>query len=126
MSFLELLAYFCTRRAHPQLCTFSVTDDNCSVTALHPTFLTETGGRLYNEMANVKINCNCANQGDTIWYYPNGTSIPLQLPSFTQIMQVNGTLIIPIFTQVYEGTYYCWVNGSSFGSYSTLEMLYGR
>ena len=62
-----------------------------------------------------------------MWYYPNGTSIPLQLSSSLDsqhIMQQNGTLTIPRFSELYEGTYYCGANGSSFGSHTTLEMIH--
>ena len=109
----------------------SVTDDNCTVTPLNPTFLTATGGRLYDGMTNVKMNCKCVNQypEDNMWYYPNGTSLPLQLSSSLdspQIMQENGTLTIPKFTQLYEGTYYCGANDSLFDHHTTLELLRGK
>ena len=107
----------------------AVSDDSCTVTPLSSILLTATSGRLYDGMKNVKINCKCANQGYNMWYYPNGTSIPLQLSSSlnsSQIMQQNGTLIIPRFSQLHEGTYYCWANDSSIGSHITLELLNGK
>ena len=109
----------------------AVTDDGCIVTPINPPFLTATGGRLYDGMKNVKINCSCTDQSpeDIVWHYPNGTSLPLQLSSVLDhqdIMQENGTLIIPKFTQLYEGTYYCGINDSSSGSHATLEMLHGK
>lgn len=110
---------------------FTITDDNCTINPLNPTFLTATGGKIYDGMTNVKINFNCTDQypGDVMWYYPNGTSLPLRVSSSLQtqqIMQENGTLIIPRFSQLHEGTYYCWVNSSLFGTRITLEMFHGK
>ena len=109
-----------------------VADDKCTVTSINPTFLTATGGRLFDGMTNVKINFKCATSQypeDTMWYYPNGTILPLQLSStsgYQDAMQQNGTLIIPRFSQLHEGMYYCWVNGSTLGTRITLELLQGK
>ena len=62
-----------------------------------------------------------------MWYYPNGKIVPqLPLLDSQHAMQQNGTLVISRFSQLNEGTYYCWANGSSFGSHTTLEMLRGK
>ena len=107
-----------------------LTEDNCTVTPKNPILLTAIGGRLYDGMTNVKVNCNCTNQNpeDILWYYPNGTRFPPQSISIDSphVKQQNGTLIIPRFSQLNEGTYYCWANGSSFGSHTTFEMLRGK
>ena len=109
----------------------TITDDNCTITPLSPILLTASGGRLYNGMTNVMINCNCTNHNpaNIIWYYSNGTSYPIQLMSSLDsphVTRESGTLTIPRFNQLHEGVYYCWVNGSSFGSQTTLKMLNGE
>ena len=110
------------------------TNENCTVTPLHPSFLTAAGGLLYNGTSNVMIKCNCPNadDDDIRWYSQNLKEIPAdyehtKLNGFPYIVQENGTLIIPIFTELYEGIYYCGAgNDSMFSANIQLNLFTGK
>ena len=94
----------------------------CTITPLNPTTLTATGGALVTGSMNVMIQCNCQNNDGTEvkivrWYDPDGTRLVSEengrfdasTPHFTR---VNGSdthviLVIPTFTDSYDGTYKC-------------------
>ena len=91
---------------------------NCTITPLNPTFLPADGGVIYNGTSHVMIKCNCMNvdYGKVTWHSPNKEEIPLAhavnkyLP---YIIQDNGTLVIPVFNDSFQGTYYCGVGNNS-------------
>ena len=96
---------------------------------MNPTTLTATGGTIANETMNVRILCNCTeSNGDAVslvrWYDPNGNRLVSarntevfdgSVPHFTRvggdfgdnIDNNNVILVIPTFTDSYDGTYTC-------------------
>ena len=92
----------------------------CNVTPINPTSLTAGGGILINGTENVMIQCNCTDDDMVVdpvaWYDPNGNGLFVR----THITHVPGTpyynrvpddtniiLVIPTFTDSYDGIYTC-------------------
>jgi len=108
---------------------YLATAENCTITPINPIYLTAMGGELYHGTSNVMINCNCtdANPEDIMWYFANGTKLPLQstVPKdFPCVVQQNGTLIIPRFNSSYEGKYHCGIENDSLSA--TYIILRGK
>jgi len=95
-----------------------ITASNCSITPLNP-FSLLADGRINNGTPNVMIKCNCTNTDyrQIRWYSPDKKEIPFQLSEpgdLPYFVLEKGTLIIPIFNDSYQGTYYCGVkNGTA-------------
>ena len=99
---------------------------SCTVTPINPTTLTAASGVLPIGTENVMIQCNCSGDDDmtisTIgWYDPNGTGLSNPeddgfmdgAPHFTRADDdTNIVLVIPIFTNSYDGTYTCGSEGN--------------
>ena len=75
------------------------------------------------------INCKCFNidYQQIRWYSPNEEEVPFNYTETEDLPYViNGTLIIPIFSDSYQGTYYCGVgNDSVFGANISLTLWTG-
>ena len=100
-----------------------VSAQSCTITPLNPTTLTATGGALVSGTADVRIQCVCPvtdNNQRVRWYDISGdfvnrdthmtyvTGTPYYIPN-----SPNGatdvTLVIPTFTDSYDGTYNCGI-----------------
>jgi len=109
----------------------NVTAPNCTITPLKPSFLPVGGGVLYNGTSNVIINCNCTNFGyqQIRWYSPNEEVVPFNSTGPEDLPYVtleDRNLVIPMFNDSYEGTYYCGVeNESLFGAKISLTLWTG-
>ena len=95
----------------------------CTITPLNPSNLSATGGALPNGTMNVMIQCNCTNDDGTVvgkvrWYDPAEIRLvapghgrfDANTPHFTRVNDDSDThvvLIIPIFTDSYDGIYTC-------------------
>ena len=95
----------------------------CTITPLNPSNLSATGGALPNGTMNVMIQCNCTNDDGTVvgkvrWYDPAEIRLvapghgrfDANTPHFTRFNDDSDThviLIIPTFTDSYDGTYTC-------------------
>ena len=99
----------------------------CTITPLNPTTLTATGGALVSGTMNVRIQCVCTVTGSqrVRWYdintnFINGQSnanYVLGSPHYIR-NNPNGadndvTLVIPTFTDSYDGTYNCGIRVDS-------------
>ena len=64
------------------------------------------------------INCNCFNFADQQikWYSPDEKEIPFNYAEPEDLPHVileKGTLVIPVFNELYQGTYSCGVENDS-------------
>ena len=100
-----------------------VTAQSCTITPRNPTTLTGAGGVLASGTENVMIHCNCVDGnnmavGPVRWYDPDGDRLVSSnnnqfndtVPHFTRAAQNdnrNVILVIPTFTDSYDGTYTC-------------------
>ena len=98
----------------------------CIITPTNPTTLTTAGGVLASGTENVMIQCNCTYDNGTVidrvrWYDPDGTKLLVShnnnyvagTPYYSREPDnINIALVIPIFNDSYDGTYYC---GRRFG-----------
>ena len=106
--------------------------DTCTITSLSPTTLTATGGEIASGTMNVTIQCSCTDSdGEAInsirWYDPDGTRLVSSenrkfnatVPHFERVNNTDDDviLIIPIFSDYYDGTYTC---GGVAGSVASL------
>ena len=97
---------------------------SCTVTPISPTTLTAAGGVLPDGTENVMIRCTCSEDDDSVitsvrWYKPDGIAVPrigankhiAGAPHFTRSSgdydNRNVTLVIPTFTDSYDGNYTC-------------------
>ena len=75
------------------------------------------------------ISCKCfnINYQQIRWYSASQRKVPFNYTESEDIPYViNGTLIIPIFNDLYQGTYYCGVgNDSLFGANISLTLWTG-
>ena len=75
------------------------------------------------------INYKCFNIDYQLirWYSPNEEEVPFNYTETEDLPYViNGTLIILIFNDSYQGTYYCGIgNDSMFGANITLTLWTG-
>ena len=107
----------------------NVSAQSCTITPLNPTSLTATGGGLPSGTMNVRIRCGCTeSDGMAVnvvrWYDPAGTRLisarntknfNSDVPHFERvggdlgdsIDNANVILVIPTFTDSYDGTYTC-------------------
>ena len=113
-----------------------VSAQSCTITPLNPTTLTATGGEVVNGTVNVMIQCVCSVTGDhrVRWFDINKkflfqTSHPNYVDgspySIANNFRTNITLVIPTFTDSYDGTYNCGirVSDTSFTSPSAAVTL---
>ena len=106
-----------------------VSAQSCTITPLNPTTLTATGGGLPGGTMNVRIRCSCTESDgmavDVVrWYDPAGIRLMSarnteqfngDVPHFTRvggdlgdnIDNSNNILVIPTFTDSYDGRYTC-------------------
>ena len=117
---------------------FLHTVPQCTITPLNPTTLTATGEALVSGSMNVRIQCVCPVTGDqkVRWYDVNGNFLnrdvhmnyvagsPYYIRS-TDNPDTEATLVIPTFTDSYDGTYNCGirVNDTAFTSPSAAVTL---
>ena len=104
--------------------------DGCTITPINPATLTAAGGILPSGTVNVMIQCNCTENDGTLvatvrWYDPAGVRLislaagnqfDETVPHFTRIVEMNDTniiLVIPTFTDSYDGVYTCAKRGSN-------------
>ena len=97
---------------------------SCTITPINPTTLTTAGGVLPNGTEDMMIRCNCSDDdGSEItsvrWYNPDGSVVPRIdtnnfFPGAPHITRASGdndnrniTLVIPKFTDSYDGNYTC-------------------
>ena len=96
---------------------------SCTITPISPTTLTAAGGILPNGTENVMIRCNCSKDHGGIntkvrWYGPDGIIPRFEtddyIPGAPHHIRANGgndnrniTLVIPTFTDSYDGNYTC-------------------
>ena len=104
---------------------------SCTITPLSPTTLTATGGAIPSGTMDVRIRCNCTQSDGTAvsivrWYDPAGTRLVSarsgafnpNVPHFTRVNGDTGDtvdnsniiLVIPTFTDSYDGRYTCGGN----------------
>ena len=95
-----------------------VSAQSCIITPINPSTLTATGGELASGTENVTINCNCTDDGGMVvvnvsWYDPDGNRLVLSgfVPGTPHIIRAgdntNVELVIPTFTDSYDGIYTC-------------------
>ena len=96
---------------------------HCIINPLNPTTLTDTGGALISGTTDVMIQCVCTVTGDqrVRWYdinanFVRGSTNPNYVDGTPHFIRNNPnggdnnvTLIIPTFTDSYDGTYYCGI-----------------
>ena len=104
-----------------------VSAQSCTITPLNPTTLTATGGALVSGTTDVRIQCVCIGTNDdqrVRWFDITGDFVfttandnyvagtPYYMPN-----SPNGatdvTLVIPTFTDSYDGTYNCGIRVSN-------------
>ena len=100
-----------------------VSAQSCTITPLNPTTLTATGGALVNGTTDVRIQCVCTvtdNDQRVRWYDSNTQFLtqfgrvdhvagtPYYIPNNPN-SNTNVTLVIPTFTDSYDGTYNCGI-----------------
>ena len=118
--------------------------DTCAITPLSPTTLTATGGKIASGTMNVTIQCSCTDSnGEAVdrvrWYDPDGTRLissdnkdfNATVPHFERVNNVDGDiiLVIPIFSDSFNGTYTCIgvsSNVASLGSPNASVTLIGK
>ena len=99
----------------------------CIVIPMNPSILSADGG-IYNGTSNVMINCNCINTDnqEIRWYSPTITISNAVSEDSPYLIQGSGTLIFPLFNDLYQGTYYCGVrNDSMFAANFSLTLWTG-
>ena len=100
-----------------------VSAQSCTITPLNPTILTATGGALVSGTTDVRIQCVCT--GTNVyqrvrWYDINGNFVSRSVssayvagtPYYILNTYTNVTLVIPTFTDSYDGTYNCGIRVS--------------
>ena len=93
----------------------NVTTPNCIIIPLNPSFLHADGG-INSGTSNVMVNCKCfdVNYQQIRWYFPGQRKVTFSYAESEDLPYViNGTLIIPIFNNSYQGTYHCGVGNDS-------------
>ena len=93
----------------------NVTTPNCIIIPLNPSFLPADGG-INSGTSNVMIDCKCfdVNYQQIRWYFPGQRKVTFNYTESEDLPYViNGTLIIPIFNDSYQGTYYCGIGNDS-------------
>ena len=96
---------------------------SCTVTPISPTTLTAAGGVLPNGTENVMIRCTCSEDDGSViitvrWYGPDGiiprngnsdfiAGAPHHIRASGDTDNRNITLVIPTFTDSYDGNYTC-------------------
>ena len=109
----------------------------CTITPLNPTTLTATGGTLVSGTTDVRIQCICTGSSGNARWYDINTNFLVQSTHSNYVAgspyfipnNPNGrtdvTLVIPTFTDSYDGTYNCGirVNDTSFTSPSAAVTL---
>ena len=99
--------------------------NGCIVTPINPTTLIAAGGALAIGTENVMIQCNCTDDNGTVvepirWHDPDGTRLLLSdhskyVPGTPYYRKEpnnrNIVLVIPIFTDSFDGTYACGIKG---------------
>ena len=100
-----------------------VSAQNCTITPLNPTTLTATGGAVVNGTMDVMIQCVCPVTGDhqRVRWFDINTNFLTQLNRLSYVAgspyyipnhpngRTNVTLVIPTFTDSYDGTYNCGI-----------------
>ena len=103
-----------------------VSAQSCTITPLNPTTLTATGGAVVSWTKDVRIQCVCTVTGDqrVRWFDINTeflvqsnhrnyvTGSPYYTPNPTN-PNTDVTLVIPTFTDSYNGTYNCGIRVSN-------------
>ena len=120
-----------------------VSAQSCTVTPLNPTTLTAAGGALVSGTTDVRIQCVCTvTDGQRVrWYNISGNFVvgkgnseyvagfPYYIRTVVNGMDNNGTLVIPTFTDSFDGTYHCGirVNDTAFTSpYAAFTLTIGE
>ena len=96
--------------------------DSCTITPINPTTLTATGGGLVSGTTDVRIQCVCTGSSGVVrWYdintnFVRGSTNPNYVDGTPHFIRNNPnggdnnvTLIIPTFTDSYDGTYNCGI-----------------
>ena len=99
---------------------------SCTITPLNPTTLTATGGALVSGTTDVRIRCVCTGSSGVVrWYdintnFINGRTNPNYVAGSPHYIRNNPnggdndvTLVIPTFTDSYDGTYNCGIRVSN-------------
>ena len=104
-----------------------VSAQSCTITPLNPTTLTATGGALVSGTTDVRIQCVCTVTNDdqrVRWYNISGNFLnqdvhmnyvagsPYYIPNSSN-GATDVTLVIPTFTDSYDGTYNCGIRVSN-------------
>ena len=106
--------------------------DSCAVTPINPTTSTliATGGVLASGTVNVTIECRCPNSRIR-WFDPNNTrlltknnTVPHGAPYVDVVSPALVILVIPTFSDSYNGTYTCGIGNNYPPQASTTVGLY--
>ena len=102
------------------LTAYTLVKSECMLTPINPTTLTSAGGTLLNGTESVMIQCNCTDDnGKKInrvrWYDPDGNRLRSRrfnkdVPYFARVTDHDNSniiLVIPIFTNSFDGVYTC-------------------
>ena len=103
---------------------------SCTITPISPTTLTAAGGVLPNGTENVMIQCNCSDDDGSVitnvrWYGPDGiiprigtsdfiAGAPYHTRASGDRDNRNITLVIPTFSDSYDGNYICGRRGNNY------------
>ena len=95
-----------------------VSAQNCTIIPLSPITLINTGGTLVNGTMDVRIQCVCTGSSGVVrWFDPSVTIIIGQghvnyvvgSPYYVRNSAADALLVIPTFTDSYDGTYNCGI-----------------
>ena len=117
-----IITFLCLLHSANNIDDVSV-QNGCIVTPINPTTLTAAGGTLAIGTENVMIQCNCTDDDGTVvepirWYDPNGTRLLLSehrkyVPGTPYYRRErnnrNSVLVIPMFSDSYDGMYTCGI-----------------
>ena len=95
---------------------------SCIITPQNPTTLTATGGAVASGTTNVMIQCVCTGSSGIVRWYDINTNLvgqlanpdgsPYSIRNDPDGIDNDVTLVIPTFTDSYDGTYNCGIRST--------------